>query len=63
MVAFVGEMGGLRVVKRDNLQPFSGAIVDEGSHATEYSKDVRTQLDECMAMARRIQRGLIHQKK
>lgn len=62
LVAFVGEMGGLRVVKTDNLQPFTGKMVDEEAEA-EYSKDIRTQLDDCMAMARRIQRGLQLKKK
>ena len=62
LVAFVGEMGGLRVVKTDNLKPFTGKLVDEGAEA-EYTKDIRTQLDDCMAMARRIQRGLPRKKK
>jgi PWWP domain len=57
LVAFIGEMGSLRVVKTSDLQPFSGQPIEEDD-TTEYTKDMRNQLDDCMAMARRIQRGL-----
>lgn len=58
LVAFVGEMGGLRVVNTGNLTPFTGLLVDEKLEV-EFPRDIRTQLDDCMAMARRIQRGLL----
>lgn len=58
LVAFVGEMGSLRVVKTSHLQPFTGQSVEEGDEMSEYTKDIRNQLEDCMAMARRIQRGL-----
>jgi hypothetical protein len=61
LVAFVGEMGGLRVVKTDNLQLFTGTIVKESEEIVD-SKDIRTQLDDCMTMARRIQRGFQSKK-
>ena len=56
LLAFVGEMGALRVVKTDQIQPFTGKTVEEGEDV-QYSKDMRTELDDCMAMARRILRG------
>lgn len=85
LVAFMGEMGGLRVVHTlHQVRPFTGnAILElpqqqqhddetENSAAAngdgavpmmEYSKELRTQLDDCMTMARRIQRGLLKQQK
>jgi len=61
LVAFIGEMGGLRVVKDDNIRPFTGATIEEGKEKGQegmgMSKDLRNQLEECMAMARRITRG------
>ena len=57
IVAFVGEMGGLRVVKTtDQMQPFTGEMVGEVD--VTYSKTMRNTLDECMVMARRLQRGI-----
>lgn len=56
VVSLVGESGGLRVVKNENLLPFSESLPDDeelGSHP----KDVRNQLEDCMTMARRIIRG------
>jgi hypothetical protein len=63
LVAFVGEMGSLRVVKTSCIKPFTGQILDDTDQMEEYSKDIRAQLDDCMAMARRIQRGLSNTKK
>jgi linker histone H1 and H5 family/Williams-Beuren syndrome DDT (WSD), D-TOX E motif len=68
LVAFIGEMGGLRVVKTAMLKPFTGTLVDnDGSGDGEgagvaYTKEMKTQLDDCMAMARRILRGHAHKK-
>ena len=56
LVALIGEMGGLRVVKTDNISPFTGRTIEDDD-STELAKDVRNQLDDCMAMARRILRG------
>ena len=63
LVAFVGEMGSLRVVKTSCIKPFSGQAIDDNENIDEYTKDIRAQLDDCMAMARRIQRGLSNIKK
>ena len=60
LVAFVGEMGSLRVVKTSCIKPFTGKVFE---NMDDYSKDIRAQLDDCMAMARRIQRGLASMKK
>ena len=57
LVSLFGEFGGLRVVKDNHLKPFTGAAIDDDSLA-ETKKETRTQLDDCLAMARRIQRGL-----
>ena len=74
LVSLIGEMGGLRVVKRDtDVKPFTGKAVEteeleqvqENSQQEEdlvgldrYSKEMRNQLDDCMTMARRILRGI-----
>jgi hypothetical protein len=56
LVSLVGESGGLRVVKTEPLRPFSETLpVDEDLNS--HPKEIRTQLDECMAMARRVIRG------
>jgi hypothetical protein len=57
LVSLIGEMGGLRVVKNENLVPFTGNKIEEDGGETEVSKDIRSQLDDCMTMARRILRG------
>ena len=56
VIAFMGEMGSLRVVKTENIKPFDGAVVEEDG--VEYAKEMMSQLDDCMTMTRRIQRGL-----
>lgn len=56
LVAFVGEMGGLRVVKTENLKPFTGKPIED-DNKEEFTKEVQATLDDCMAMARRILRG------
>jgi PWWP domain len=57
IVSLFGEMGSLRVVKNDGIKPFTGeAIQDEVLAGSK--KDMRNQLEEFIAMARRLQRGL-----
>jgi linker histone H1 and H5 family/PWWP domain/Williams-Beuren syndrome DDT (WSD), D-TOX E motif len=63
LVAFIGEMGSLRVVKSSQLQAFTGKAIEEADELSEYTKDIRSQLEDCMAMARRIQRGLAKVKR
>ena len=54
LVALVGEMGDLRVVRNEDMQPFTGKIVKDDR---KYGAEVLGQLDDCVAMARRIKRG------
>ncbi|KAL7566249.1 hypothetical protein ACA910_011311 [Epithemia clementina (nom. ined.)] len=56
LVAFMGEMGGLRIVKKSMIRPFTGEPIAD-DNAVEVPKKTRLQLDDCLAMARRIQRG------
>ena len=56
LVSLVGELGGLRVIKTESLLPFSETLPEDEA-LSNHSKEMRTQLDECMAMARRIIRG------
>jgi hypothetical protein len=56
LVSFVGESGGIRVVKKEGLLPFSETLPEEETSAAR-PKELRTQLDDCMTMARRIIRG------
>ena len=56
LVSLVGESGGLRVVKTEDLLPFSESL-PEDKDLSRHPKDIRTQLDECMVMTRRIIRG------
>lgn len=56
VVSLVGESGGLRVVTKDRILPYSESPPDE-EDLSLHSKEVRTQLQECKAMARRIIRG------
>lgn len=55
LVSLIGEEGGLRVVKIEDISPYTGKPAEED--LGDYDKDMRTQLDECLAMARRIVRG------
>lgn len=57
LVSLVGEMGGLRVVRDDQLKAFTGEAMKESDTGVDYSKDMRSQLNDCISMARRIQRG------
>ncbi|EEC43115.1 predicted protein [Phaeodactylum tricornutum CCAP 1055/1] len=57
LVALIGEMGGLRVVKTESIKAFSGTLVED-EDLGQYNKSVRSQLDDCMAMGRRIARGM-----
>jgi hypothetical protein len=69
LVALIGEMGSLRVVHTTlDIRPFTGQLIaedDKGEEAApvEYTKEMKAQLDECMTMARRIQRGLQRREK
>ena len=56
LVALVGESGSLRLVKTDQIIPFSEKLPEDEDLA-KHSRDIRNQLDDCMAMARRIVRG------
>jgi hypothetical protein len=56
LVSLVGESGGLRVVKTEELAPFSETPPEDAGYMNQ-PKDIRTQLDECMTMTRRIIRG------
>jgi hypothetical protein len=56
LVSLIGESGGLRVVKTENMRPFSTEL-PEDEDLSSYSKDMRSQLEDCMTTARRIVRG------
>ncbi|GKY92276.1 hypothetical protein MPSEU_000198700 [Mayamaea pseudoterrestris] len=56
LVSLIGERGDLRIVDDDDIKPFTGKLFDE-EEDFEVSKDIRSQLDDCLAMARRIIRG------
>lgn len=58
LVSLVGESGGLRVVKMSEIKPFTGQpLNDQEDETVDISKEMKTSLDECMAMSRRILRG------
>jgi linker histone H1 and H5 family/Williams-Beuren syndrome DDT (WSD), D-TOX E motif len=57
LVSFIGEMGGLRVVPSNCVRRFTGAKIDSDDELESVSKDIKSQLDDCMAMARRILRA------
>jgi len=44
LVSLIGEKGGLRAVRLEEIKPFDGTTVEEGLE--EYPKAIRTQLDE-----------------
>jgi hypothetical protein len=56
LVSLVGERGGLRVVQTKDLVPFS-ETPPEDENLSSHPKETRTQLEECMAITRRIIRG------
>jgi hypothetical protein len=58
LVALFGEMGGIRVVIKDEVVPFDGIIPDADEDDAPLTKEIRGQLDDNMAMARRILRSL-----
>lgn len=58
LVALVGEMGGLRVCKDEDILPFTGEMVDSEDDLASLSTSTREQLTDCLTMARRISRGL-----
>lgn len=45
LVSLIGENGGLRAVKLEEVRPFDGNVV-EGDDLDEAPKNIRTQLDE-----------------
>ena len=55
LVSLIGEKGGLRVGKDNEIRPFAGKQIEEP--AENISRDIRSQLNDCVAMARRILRG------
>lgn len=55
LVAMVGEHGELRCVKNEDARVFTGSAIDE--NLEEFSKEDRSQLEESLAIARRIIRG------
>lgn len=57
IVALIGEMGSLRVVKKDDVVPFTGKRIDPDDAYQEQPKETKAQLDECLAIGRRILRG------
>lgn len=56
LVSLVGESGGLRVVMKKDIKPFTGKPIEDDD-LSEISKESRNQLDDCLALARRILRG------
>jgi hypothetical protein len=60
-VSLIGESGGLRVVKEDALLPFSETLPPDEDLGSQ-PREIRNQLDDCMAMARRIVRGKLKKK-
>jgi len=56
LVSLVGERGSLRVVKTNDLSPFSDNFPGEEDQKI-LTREVRNQLDEAMAIARRVVRG------
>lgn len=63
IVALIGEMGGLRVVKIDMTRPFSGKRIEDDEDLVDQTKEIKQQLDDCIAFSRRIIRGRANRKK
>ena len=61
LVSLFGESGSLRIVKADAVLPFSETLPEEDM--SQYTRDLRIQLDEWMATARRVVRGHAKKKK
>ena len=57
LVALFGEMGALRVVETSDIRPFDGNIPADDGDDIPLSKEDRGQLDDCMALARRVVRS------
>jgi hypothetical protein len=55
LVALVGEHGELRCVPCDNIKEFTGKAIEEDMQS--FTKEDRAQLEDCVAVARRIVRG------
>lgn len=67
LVSLVGESGGLRVMETSAIRPFTGKLVEEEEDSTDslanVARETKNQLDDCMAMARRILRSHANRKK
>jgi hypothetical protein len=63
LVALFGEMGGIRVVIKDEVVPFDGDVPAADEDDAPFTKEIRGQFDDNMAMARRILRSLKKRKK
>ena len=63
LVALFGEMGAIRVVKTSDIMPYDGNIPKGDDDDQPLSKEVKGQLDDCMAMARRVLRSQQKKKK
>ena len=57
LVALFGEMGAIRVVKNSDILPYDGNIPERDEDEHPLSKEVKGQLDDCMALARRVIRS------
>lgn len=59
LVSLVGESGAIRVVQNSAVRPYTGKLVEEeeGIDMSDLTKETKTQLDDCMAMARRVLRA------
>ena len=56
VVSLVGESGGLRVVVKEKVIPYSETLPEQ-EDLNSHPKEIRSQLEDCHAMARRIIRG------
>ena len=65
LVSLVGESGGIRVVEDKDVKEWTGKLVEdaEGIDMSDLTKETKTQLDDCMAMARRMIRAREGKKK
>jgi len=56
VVSLVGESGGLRVVVKEKIIPYLETSPEQ-EDLNSHPKEIRSQLEDCQAMARRIIRG------
>lgn len=55
LVSVVGEGARLRLVQNKKIKDFTGKPIE--SDGESHSKDIRSQLEDCLGVARRIERG------